>query len=418
MKLSKIIKLAFNILIHSKLRSWLTVLGIVIGVGAFVTILAIGDGLKKDINSRMNNFELDIITITPGYSRAGGRMPDGGGGGEDFGGRSSITTSENTPKLTNKDIQILKSIKNIKYIQKEISGKAEVYYLGESADLSITGVDESVWKDITTAELSSGRLLNVSDKYSAVIGYRLANEVFKQAIPLNRTITIDNKQFRVIGIFKSGTNDNSIYIPIDIAADVITDKEVNSYDRITVKVNSENDVNQVATDINDKLMLSRHVTTRDKDFTVTDMKSRLTNISDMSSSITLFLGAIAAVSLIVGAVGIANTMFTSVLEKIKDIGIMKSIGAQNKDILLIFVFNSSLFGLVGGILGVFLAFMLTTGLPLLGVRFIMGGTLTPVFSIHLAIYGVVLAVIIGTIAGIIPAYNASKLKPVDALRYE
>ena len=134
----------------------------------------------------------------------------------------------------------------------------------------------------------------------------------------------------------------------------------------------------------------------------------------MTSTMTLFLGAIAAVSLLVGAVGIANTMFTSVLEKTKEIGTMKAIGAKNRDILMIFLFNSGMVGLVGGILGVMLGAIVSAGLQSMMGSMTAGGGL----SIDLMVEGLLLAVSIGVISGVIPAYRASKLKPVDALRYE
>jgi putative ABC transport system permease protein len=163
-----------------------------------------------------------------------------------------------------------------------------------------------------------------------------------------------------------------------------------------------------------KLLISRHDNTvGDQDFTVFTTASIASTVTSTIASMSLFLGAIAAVSLIVGAVGIANTMFTSVLEKTKEIGTMKAIGAKNKDILMIFLFNSAMVGLVGGILGVILGIFVSSGLQAM-----MGMTSVGGVSPYLIVEGLFLAIIIGIISGVIPAYRASKLKPVDALRYE
>ncbi len=175
-------------------------------------------------------------------------------------------------------------------------------------------------------------------------------------------------------------------------------------------------VDTVSATIEKKLLISRHVNKADdKDFTIIALKSMAQSITSMISSMTLFLGAIAAVSLIVGAVGIANTMFTSVLEKTKDIGTMKAIGAKNRDILMIFLFNSAMVGLVGGILGIMLGSVVSSALQAM-----MGGDTTSAGGVspYLIVQGLLLAVMVGVISGVIPAYRASRLKPVDALRYE
>ena len=162
-------------------------------------------------------------------------------------------------------------------------------------------------------------------------------------------------------------------------------------------------------------MTSRHVTQDDKDFTIISGKKMQQRRAEMINSMNTFLLAIAGVSLIVGSVGIANTMLTSVLEKTKEIGIMKAIGARNNDILLIFLFNATLIGLIGGIIGIFIGAILSYFLPSL-----MGNA--PVTDITVSSNSIVIAlcvsVTVGILAGIVPAYNASKLRPVDALRYE
>jgi putative ABC transport system permease protein len=171
-------------------------------------------------------------------------------------------------------------------------------------------------------------------------------------------------------------------------------------------------------EIEEKLMISRQINNEDdRDFSVSSSLSMAESVSDMMGSMTLFLSAIAAVSLLVGAVGIANTMFTSVLERTKEIGTMKAIGAKNHDILMIFIVNSGLVGLVGGILGVACGAMATSLFPMLGVT-MTGGSASIVLSPTLMASGLGIAVVIGVVSGAIPAYRASKLKPVDALRYE
>jgi putative ABC transport system permease protein len=380
------LKLATNILLHSKIRSWLTIIGIVIGVGAVVTIMSISASMSADMESRLADMDLTTVTVTPGYTRAFSAMgPPGGGGG----GSSS---SSDDAELTNKDLRALKLVDNIDYMYGKISGRESVYYnMGKSAELSITGVDPQVWQYTVTYDLDSGRLLEPTDKFVAVIGYRVANDMYDSPVGLNRVITVNGKSVRVIGILASGEDDN---------ANVVTNVET------------------VVEDVENKLMISRHIMNeKDRDFSVSDSLSMAESASEMMSSMSLFLGAIAGVSLIVGSVGIANTMFTSVMEKTREIGTMKAIGAKNRDIMMIFLVNSALVGFVGGVLGIVLSLGLTSLLPSLGLtmmRSSMGSTLSP----ELMLLGISIAVFIGIISGVVPAYNASKMRPVDALRYE
>lgn len=410
MRRSTYIKLATNILVHSKIRSWLTIIGIVIGVGSVVTIVALSDSMSADMEERFADMDLTSITVTPGYTKA--QSGFGPGRGDD-----SSTSSD--AELTDKDIMAIKLVENIDYISGKISGNGlEVYFMGESADLSVQGVDPQVWQYTVTYDLESGRLLEATDNNAVFIGYKIAHEMFDDEIGINRMLTIEGKSFRVVGVLEDGESDNSIIMPIDAAVDIIDDAENDVYDSIVVLVDDSDNVETVVDEIEEKLMISRHIVNDDdRDFTVSDSLSMAESASEMMESMTIFLGAIAGVSLVVGSVGIANTMFTSVMEKTREIGTMKAIGAKNGDILMIFLFNSALVGFVGGLLGILLSLVLTMLMPYLGIsmtRSSMGMTVAP----SLMVLGIAIAVFIGVLSGIIPAYNASKMKPVDALRYE
>jgi putative ABC transport system permease protein len=413
MRNSNYLKMALSILLHSKIRSWLTIIGIVIGVGAVVGIMSLSENMQKDMEERLSEMDLTAITISPGSSRAMMAMGPGGGGG---GGSSS--SSEDT-NLTKKDIMALKSVDGIQYMYGQISGKEDVYFLGEEAELSITGVDPQVWQYATTQTVESGRLLEPSDNYVAVIGSGVAEDVFDNEVGLNQVLTIGGKSVRVVGILESegGSSDNSIIMPIDAAVSLIEDAEPDVFDTIIVKAESMDIAENVSAEIEEKLMLSRHVTEKDQDFSVSTSASMVETASEMMESMTLFLAAIAGVSLVVGAVGIANTMFTSVMEKTREIGTMKAIGATNRDILMIFMVNSALVGFVGGVLGVIVGSMVTALFPLLGMQ-MMGGSVSVSLSPSLTAFGLSIAVAVGVISGVVPAFQASKMKPVDALRYE
>jgi putative ABC transport system permease protein len=422
MKTSKSLKLALNIILHSKLRSWLTIIGIVIGIAAVVAIVSIGEGMQQNVESRLGGLGADIITITPGGGRASRGFVVVGGGGPP-GERENTATTTEAKNLTEKDVQVLRTIDGVAFIQGTVSGSGEVYYLGEKATSSIMGVDPLVWKEITTSQLASGRFLGPSDSNVVVVGSRIAEDTFKQPLALNRQITIEGKPFKIVGILEEsgsfGGDDRRIIMPIEAARDTLENVGSDEFDSITIKAANAEDVDQIMAEADEKLLILRHLTESKKDFSISSTKSMQATISNVTQTMSLFLETIAAVSLLVGGVGIANTMFTSVLEKTKEIGIMKSIGAKNGDIMMIFVLNAAIVGLIGGLLGIGLGAMISSVLPLLGMRMMgMGGELTTVITPLLLLYAVFLAIGIGIAAGVIPAYRASKLKPVDALRYE
>jgi putative ABC transport system permease protein len=380
-------------------------------------------GAQEQLASRLGSLGADVLTVSPGVQRAFGI---GFGGGERGGhpGESSSTTAATTAKnLTQRDITAIKSVPNVKYVMGQISGRADVSFSGKTAkNIQVNGVDVSVWKDITTSTLSSGRLLTNGDSFSVVIGSQLATSVFSKEIPINSKITIGGKQFTVVGILSEGS---TIYMPIDSARLILEDKNNQFFDSILVKIADTSISNETINVITNKLMMSHGILQESKkDFSVSNPAAMQATLQSTMSTMTLFLGAIAAISLLVGAIGIANTMFTATLEKTREIGVLKALGAKNRDILSIFLINSALIGLVGGIGGAILgsvASILINDFVGIGtnqrngILRLMG---TSVINIPLIIGALLIAVVIGMIAGAVPAYNASKLNPVDALRYE
>ncbi|MEW5896651.1 MAG: ABC transporter permease [Nanoarchaeota archaeon] len=401
-------------LLHSRLRSWLTIIGIIIGVAAIVSIVSLGESLQASVESRLGGLGADLITISPGFSRA----QEFGHGPEQRFGNGGTTTVTDETYLARKDLQVIKSVPGIAYVNPTISGKADMTYLGEKAEVSIQGVDESVWKYFMTTNLESGRYLSSADTNVIVIPQRLAKEVFENEIYVNKPVMINEKLFRVVGILEEGGMGGiTAYIPLFSARSILTDKESNRYDTINIKVANVEELDTVSASIIEKLRIARHVTDRNQDFSVTTSKDTQQRVQETLSMVTLFLSGIAAVSLIVGAVGVANTMFTSVLEKTKEIGILKAIGARNSDVMAIFLLNSGLVGLVGGILGAILGWLISFILPSVFPAG-PGGSVNVVVSPTILAVSLLVAVAIGMLSGVIPARRAAKLKPVDALRYE
>lgn len=414
MKTYDIFKLSLSHVRKSKMRSWLTIIGIVIGVAAIVAIISIGDGLQASVQKSLGSLGADLITVSPGYSRATGTGP---GQGSQGGGVSTVN-------LTDKDLNVIKQVPGVIYVNGMVSGRSDMILGAEKTSVSISGVDITVWRSIITTELEAGRYLQPGDSNAVVIGYSLAHNVFLQPITQNRPVTIGGKTFKVVGIFAQsggfGGTDNAVYMPADSARDVITETvERNHFTSITVKIADQNLADRVKADIEQKLMMSRHVNSRTRDFTVTAFASIQQQISSVTQAITLFLAAIAAVSLLVGAVGIANTMFMSVMERTRQIGLLKSLGATDAEVMKVFLIESGLFGVVGGVIGVTTGILISVLISSVGLLMIgPGGTMTTVVSPQLIIFALTFSIIVGVLSGVMPARSAAKMNPVDALRFE
>lgn len=422
MKLNDIIRLSMNNLTHRKLRSWLTILGIVIGVAAVVSIVSIGSGTQQLVSSQLGDLGADIITISPGFSRAQGMMMGGGPAGGGFG-------SSESSNLTERDLQVIKSVSGVEFVNGIITGTAEVSYLAQTVDVNVNGVDPLAWSEITTSEMESGRFLTAGDGNVVIISSTLAQDVFKQELLINARITIEGKSFKIVGILESSDTmsfgrggGNTVYMPITAARTILDDLEPDQFSSIQVKVSDADLVNQTTENIEAKLMLSRHVTDETKDFTISSSQAMQETISSVMSTLNMFLTGIAAISLLVGAVGIANTMFMSVMERTRQIGVLKSLGTTNFEVMKMFVVESALIGFIGGLIGVFLGFIgsgivseLSLSIMGSGMR---GSTSITLITPELIIFSILFSVVIGALSGLLPARRAAQLQPVEALRYE
>ncbi|MBN1941208.1 MAG: ABC transporter permease [Candidatus Diapherotrites archaeon] len=431
MQLKNSFRLSVNSIMHRRLRSWLTLLGIIIGVAAVVSIISIGTGAQASVEESLSGLGADMITISPGHSRATGfggsfRMRIEGGGPS--GAASAGTDDSDEPALTKRDSSVIESNPNIEYVNETVSGRGTLVFLAEEAGVSIKGVNPVTWKEISTLELESGRYLSASDSTAIVIGNRIANDLFKQPITIGRRITIEDRAFTVVGILEEsgsggmmmGSNsDSTVYMPYSTAWE-ITDAERNTFSTIEAKVTDVELVGETMEELTQALMLSRKVTEQDQDFSITSSQEIQEQVAETTGTLTLFLAAIAAVSLLVGAVGVANSMFTSVLEKTKEIGILKALGATNNEILTIFMIESGLFGFVGGVMGVILGTLISFGMGSSGIISMpmMRGGASTLVTPELIVVAILLSTFVGIASGVMPARAAAKLKPVEALRYE
>jgi putative ABC transport system permease protein len=437
MKFIEILKLSLNGLTHRGLRSWLTILGIIVGVAAVIAMLSIGTGMSQNMEAQMSSFGADVLTVSAGTTRAFGpssgfenRFQPGAGDGMQGQTKSSEqTTQTDTPTLTDADILAISTADGVEAVSGIISGRATVQYLAQTVTVSVEGINAEAWNKMTNSELASGRFLDSGDGTSVLIGNSVANSMFDYNLTENMQIRVGSKTFIVVGILKeSGTgsfggDDRTIFMTIEAARDILPDIDNDEYSSIQVKVTDTNAVDQIIENINQVLYASRLVTEDTKDFTVTSPTSMLETIQSTMATLTFFLTGIAAISLLVGAIGIANTMFMSVMERTRLIGILKSIGTKNSEILKLFLTESGIIGLMGGLLGIFLGFIVVgiisdVGINIMGMGRMGTNTSVAVVTPELVIFALLFSTIIGIVSGLIPARKAAHLQIVEAMRSE
>ncbi len=412
MKTNYILKTAFKALKSNRSRTFLTLLGITIGVASIIMVMSVGQGAQNIIVNQIEGLGSNMLTIMPGQKTEG----------------ISAFAQIYLDSLTKRDVELLKiksNVPNLEEISPLVYTGANFTYGKETYQGMIAGGAENL-STLFDVYPQEGTFFTKDDVENnspvIVIGSKIKEELFGLSNPIGERIKINNKNFRVIGVFpKKGTVsslnlDEVAIAPYTTVQNYLTGSK--SFNTILVKVDSTANLERAKADVTSTLRMSHNIKDPSKDdfyiTTQTDIIDRLTIITTI---FTMLLTAVAAISLVVGGIGIMNIMLVSVTERIQEIGLRKALGATNKDILYQFLTEAVLLTMLGGIVGIILGSILSFGISLLMTR-ILGITWSFVFPASAALIGFFVSVLVGLGFGIYPARNAASKNPIESLRYE
>lgn len=406
MNLTESFLTALDSIAANKMRAILTMLGVIIGVASVIALMAIGNGFSENITSEINSIGTNLISIAT-----------------DFDNSSGYST------LSQHDVDALSDPVNVPAaaaVGAIVQGNQPVSYGGESLNTTVSGVSPDYMTINNLDEFQLGDGLTESDDATsarvAVLGAGVASDLFGTEYPVGRPIKINGVSYEVVGVLEEagggigGFNDDTVYVPLTTAQSrLYTDRTRHGQKAIsTISVEAvssdqvEAAINQITETLRDKHGI---IYGDDDDFSIFDQSSLLDTINTVTASLTAFLGAIAAISLLVGGIGIMNIMLVSVTERTREIGIRKAIGAFRRDILVQFLLESMVLSLLGGAIGVLLGWLIVQGAS-------RAFDITMVIDIQTVVLSASFAAAVGLIFGIYPAWRASKLQPIEALRYE
>ncbi len=396
---------AFSSLLSSKLRSGLTILGIVIGVASVIAMLAVGRGAKASINSSIESIGTNLLFVSSGAE--------------------GVTRAQ---LLTLADANALVDPLNapdVAAVAPVIQTRTTVSYSGTTTTTSVVGTTPS-YQTLQTLTLTEGDFFSeaqITTRSSVVVlGSDAATTIFGTTTGITgKTIRIQGLPFKVIGVLASkggnalGSQDSNIFIPVTTAQSRLTRRGLSTgVDQIYVQATQSDTVDAAVSEISQILMTRHEVTTAD--FTITNQKDILDTASSITNILTLFLGGIGGISLLVGGIGIMNIMFVVVSERTREIGLRKALGARKIDIMIQFLMELAVLSLIGGVVGLGLAWVISQIVAKVAAS--SGTAFTPVIGWDIVLLATLFSAAIGIFFGLYPSSRAASLEPVEALRTE
>ena len=407
---SQNIRSALRALLANKLRSALTMLGIVIGVGSVVALLSVGTGAQSSITTKISNIGANVITIFSGTRNS--FTPSGAGGGS-------------TAPLTYEESKELKGLTGVAAVSPQVQSQQKLKYQSSQTSVTVVGVEPD-YATVHPDQLDHGRFISAADVTSksrvVVVGSQIVTDLFGGLDPVGKSIKINGILFEVIGVLKeqgSGgfgvSRDSTTYVPITTAVARLSTSRVGSQTSVsTIEVSATNSdsIDAARAAITAKLRtLHKLGVGEDADFTVQSQTDILSTATSVTSTLTVFLGIIAGISLLVGGIGVMNIMLVSVTERTREIGLRKAVGARRSDILYQFLTETLVMSVLGGIIGIIIGWGIAAAVT-------AAGLMTTVVSIESVVLAFGFSAVIGIFFGLYPANRAAGLKPIEALRYE
>ncbi len=409
MKLSDILEESVIAIGANKVRSGLTVLGIVIGIASVIALTAIGQGSQASITSAIESAGSNLLTVSPGASSSGGVRGA-------YGGAKTLLLT---------DAEAISELSLVKAIAPQVTGRYQVIATAGNSNANVIATT-AAYETVRNVTMSGGTFITDSDTSSyskvAVLGSTIATDLFGDPAaggtdPIGQTIRIKSTKFTIVGVtaakggFGPDNADNAIYVPLSTGMRFLAG-ETTYLSTLSITAVDQKSMDQLQTDITD-LLLTRHKISdsTSADFRVMNQADLASTMTSTSRTLTLLLAAIAGISLLVGGIGIMNMMLTTVTERTREIGLRKAIGAKRRDISIQFLVEAVIMTFLSGIIGVVVGWLASMGINHFG-------GLNSVITVQWVVIAFGLSALIGIVFGFYPARRASGLNPIQALRYE